>query len=275
MHGEHTPMSTTPTPSTPIPSTDSGLTPGVAADPQQGKLSELQRITKIFYAPSETFADLRRSSLWIGAFLVFIVGSLAYSGTIGKKIGWTQVAQNQLRMAPESRQQMIENLPPDQKAAAMKQQVKITKAIGYGFPVLNLVWLCIVALVLWGTFNFGCGAELTFNQSLAIVMYASLVGLVKTVIAIVTVFVGVDGDSFMIQNPVGTNPGYYLNFSDTPRFLYSIASSLDAVMLWVLVITGIGFAVVGKMKRGTAIGVVIGWYAVFALITAGMGAAFS
>src|SRR5437764_2882102 len=248
----------------------------VATNPEgQVPLSEGQRLLDVFVAPSRTFADIRRSAMWLAPWIVMAVFSLAYCYTVSTKVGWEQVAQNQARMAPASQTARIEALPPDQRAVAEKRQVAVTKYIGYGFSVLTVIWLLIVALVLWGTFNFGAGAEIRFGQAMAIVVYASLVGIIKTTLAIITLFAGQDPENFLIQNPIGTNLGYYLNFADTPRFLYSLASSFDLFIIWTLVLTAIGFATVGKVKQGTAMAIVFGWYILFALAGAGLGAAFA
>jgi hypothetical protein len=81
-------------------------------------------------------------------------------------------------------------------------------------------------------------------------------------------------DSFTFQNPVATNPGYFMNPADNV-FLYSVASGIDIFMIWTLVLTAIGFTCVSKVKRGTAYAIVFGWWAVFTLLGAGLAAAFS
>ena len=58
-------------------------------------------------------------------------------------------------------------------------------------------------------------------------------------------------DSFTFQNPVATNPGYFLNPADNV-FLYSVATGIDIFMIWTLVLTAIGFTCVSKVKRGTS-----------------------
>jgi hypothetical protein len=58
-------------------------------------------------------------------------------------------------------------------------------------------------------------------------------------------------------------------------FLYSVASALDIFMIWTLVLTAIGFTCVSKVKSATSYAIVFGWWAVFTLIGAAVGAAFS
>ena len=121
-----------------------------------------------------------------------------------------------------------------------------------------MIILAIIAAVLMATFNFGFGAELTFNQSLAVCMYASLPGILKALIAMLAIGVG-GGESFTFQNPVASNLSGLVDPSS--HFLYSIATSLDIITIWTLVLTGIGFACLTKVKRGACLGVVFGWWA--------------
>ena len=65
-----------------------------------------------------------------------------------------------------------------------------------------------------------------------------------------------------------------MNAADSP-LLYSLASSLDIFLIWTLILTAIGFTCLSKVKRGTALAIVFGWWAVLTLTAAALGAAFS
>ncbi len=239
-------------------------------------LSEVERLVNMFFAPSKTFADLKRKTTWatwIAPFLLTAIIGLGYVVTVNKKVTFEQVARNNISLSPKAQAQ-LEKLPAEQQARQMEISVKATRIFSFAFPVFSLIFLTIIAAVLMATFNFGVGAELNFKTSLAVVLYSSVPGIVKSILAIVSLWAGSDPEGFVIQNPVATNPGYFLNPADS-TFLYSLASALDVVQIWVLVVTAIGFAAVSKMKRGTTMAVVFGWYVVFTLIGAGMGALFS
>ena len=116
------------------------------------------------------------------------------------------------------------------------------------------------------------GADVSFKVALAIVIYSALPLLVKTLLALLSVLAGMSPDSFTFQNPVATNPGYFMNPADDV-FLYSVVSGIDIFMIWTLVLTAIGFTCVSRVKRGTAYAIVFGWWAVFSLLGAGLAAA--
>lgn len=240
--------------------------------PQAAGLSEPARLMNVFFSPSKTFADVKRVGRWWAPWLLITVFSIGYVATIQQKITFEQVFQNNMKMSPKQAQR-IEQLPADQRDAAVNRAVKFTEIFSYAFPVINLLLLAIVAAVLMASFNFGAGAELTYGTSLAVVMYASLPGILRVVLAVISMFAGIDPESFNIQNPVATNLGYFVDSSRA--VLYRLASSLDVTMIWTLVLTAIGFACVSKMKRGTTFFVVFAWYAVWVLVTTGFAALFA
>ena len=249
----------------------------VAGAPAPGSgqpgLSEAARIVNTFFAPSTTFTDIKRSASWWAPFVLMAIISYGFIAVVAQKVGWDRVTQNQIRLNPKAAER-LEQLPAEQRDRAMRMQTTVTKGIAYGFPVLNLLVITVIAAVLMATFNFGAGAEIPFKQALAVVVYANLAGAVKAVLAIVTLLLGADPEGFTFQNPVATNLGYFVDPS-TSRGLYSLAASVDVIAIWVLVLTGIGFARISKLKSATTLGVVFGWYLLITLISAGLAAAFS
>jgi hypothetical protein len=134
-----------------------------------------------------------------------------------------------------------------------------------------LIILAVFAAVYMGAFNFGLGTEIPYKQALAVVIYASLPTIVRSLLAIVSIFALSSPDSFNFENPVATNPGILVSVTQQPA-LYKLLSSLDVVTIWSLIVTGIGFSAISKVKRGTAIGVVLGIYAVVVLVQVGFKA---
>jgi len=244
-----------------------------APTPEPAPLSQGARILDTFIAPSKTFTDLRRSASWWVPFLLMAVISTVFVYVVGQKITFRKVAENQLQMAPKQAAQ-LDNLPADQRERAMEQRTTGTKFVSYVFPVFSLVIWLIIATALFATFKFAAGADVSFKVSLAIVVYAGLPLMIKTLLATLSVVAGMSPDSFSFQNPVMTNPGYLMNPADNV-FLYSLASALDAFMIWTLALTAIGFTCVSKVKTGTSYAIVFGWWAFFSLAGAAVAGAFS
>jgi hypothetical protein len=249
------------------------LPPASVPAPENAPLSQGARIINTFIAPSKTFTDLRRSAAWWAPFLLMVVVSTAMVYTAGQKIGFRKIMENQMQAQPKA-QERLERLPADQRERQLEQGAKVTQVISYIFPAITLIIWLIIATALFATFKLAAGASVSFKVSLAIVVYAALPLMLKTLLAMVSVVAGMSPDSFSFQNPVATNPGYFMSPAGNV-FLYSVATSLDIFMIWTLVLTAIGFTCVSKVKSGTAYAIVFGWWAVFTLAGAAISAAFS
>jgi hypothetical protein len=243
--------------------------PTSSAAPDGKPLSQLERIVDVFVAPRKTFTDLRRSAAWWAPFLLIVIVSMTFVYVGGEKVGFRKITENQMKTQPKA-QARLEQLPPDQREQQMERAASFTKGISYGFWAIQLIILLIVTSVLFATFKFAVGADITFKISLAIVIYASLPGIIKALLATLSLVAGASPDSFTFQNPVATNPGYFMDPTGSP-FLYSIMTSLDIFMIWTLILTAIGFTCVSaKVKMGTALAVVFGWWAVLTVAASGL-----
>jgi hypothetical protein len=236
-------------------------------------LSEGQRLIDVFIAPSKTFTDLRRSASWWAPFLVTTIVSLLFVYTVDQKVGFRKVAENQIQTQPKQADRM-ERMPSDQREKVMQQQASFTKIFSYAFFVVILGWYALVAAVLLATLKFGASAEVKYTTLFALVNYASLPGLLKSLLATLSLLAGVSSDGFTFQNPVATNPGYFVDPAAHP-VLGRWLTSFDIFIFWTLALTAIGITGISKVKRGTAFTVVFGWFFVLVLIGAAWAAAFS
>lgn len=241
--------------------------PPVAPSPTQepAPLSQGARILNTFIAPSKTFTDLRRSASWWAPWLLISVFSVAFLFTIGKQVGFEQASKYQIAHSTRAAQ-----LPPEQQERQIQVSVKILQGLTYGIPVVILFFTLIPALVLWVTFKVGFSAETTFGQAFAIGIYAGLPNIIGAILGIISLFAGVNPEGFDSNNPVGTNLAYYLDPDTTNKFIRGMASSLDVIIIWSIVLIGIGFSSTSKVKRSTAIIVVACWYLIWKLITSGL-----
>lgn len=247
-------------------------TPAMPLTATEAPLSEPQRIANTFFAPSKTFIDLRRDSSWWAPFVLLAIISLIFVFAIGQKITWERVMQNEIAKNARAAEQ-FDKMPAEQRDRAMEMQANIGKYSGYASPIFLLISAAVIGGVLMATFNFGFGATVSFKTALAIVFYSWLPSVISTILAIVTMYAGADPEGFSIKNPVATNPAYFMD-PTKHKFLYGMASSLDVIMIWVIVLLGIGFASNSKVKKGTAIAVIAGWYLLVKLAGSGFAAMF-
>jgi len=236
-----------------------------------GGLSQVQRVTNIFSAPSKTFQDIKRGNRsWWLPFVLFVVVGYGLFAAVNAKIGMQQVVDNQIRLDRKTEERMAQ-MTPEQRAMNANISLKVTQGIFIANPLMLLAGVALLSLGLWATINFVFGGKSTFGSIFSVWMYASLPSIVKTLLGIVVIFAGTAPESFNIKNFAPTNLGAFLNPMETNKALYSLATSIDAVTIWTLVLLAIGTAAVAGVKRNSGYIAVFGWWVIFVLV--GVGAA--
>jgi hypothetical protein len=232
-------------------------------------LSQGERLLDTFTAPSKTFNDIKRGnrSWWLPFLIMVVFGYIFFAG-ITQKIGWSQVAQNAIHMNPKAEEQMSQ-LPKDQLDMRMKFTAYAMEGSFAAAPVLILAILALASLVLWGTINFAFGGKATFGSIFAVYMYASLPGLIKTILGTVVLYLGMAPESFNLNNFAPTNLGAFLSPTDTNAALYKLATAIDFTTIWSMVLLAIGIAIVAGVKRSSGYIAVFGWWAVIVICSVG------
>lgn len=249
---------------------DLGVQPAANVTPG---LSQLQRVTNTFTAPSKTFEDIKRGHRsWWMPFVIMAVVSYILFAAVTQKIGMAQVVENQIHLDPKAEARM-QQVPPEQRAGAQKISIAVTQGIFLASPLLVLAIAALGSLGLWATMNFVFGGKSTFGSIFAVWMFASLPTVLKSILGIIVIYAGIAPESFNIKNFAPTNLAAFLNPVETNKALYSLASSLDFVTIWTLVLLGMGAAIVANVKRSSGYIAVFGWWAIFVLIGVGWAAA--
>jgi hypothetical protein len=249
---------------------DMGVAP-VAESAPQG-LSQWQRVTNIFTAPSKTFEDIKRGNKsWWLPFVIFVLIGYMLFAAVYVKIGMQQVVDNQIQLSPKQAEALAQ-APPAQREMQEKISLYITEGFFIANPIVLLIAGAVISLVLWGTINFIFGGKAKFGSIFTVWMFAGLPGIVKVLLGIVVIFAGVAPESFNIKNYAPTNAGAFLNPLEANKALYALATSLDFVTIWTLVLLGIGIAAVAGVKRTSGYIAVFGWWIIIVLISVGAAA---
>ncbi|MGB0062986.1 MAG: YIP1 family protein [Terracidiphilus sp.] len=240
-------------------------------------LTQWQRLIFIFTAPSKTFEDIKRGnrSWWLPFLITLLTGTLLWVA-IGQMVTWRGVFENNQRNAPEFAKRMMENMPADQKAK-QEQRGPISQEITWALAPFGLLLLNVISTaLLLATINFGFGGRAKFSEIFAVTQYAGLVVWpIKLLLGAAALYAGALPDAFDPKNPAGTNLAYYLSPQDTPLTLFTLAQNLDPLVIWSIVLTAIGVAVVAGTKRSSGYITVFGWWVLSVVFGVGMAAIFS
>lgn len=235
-------------------------------------LSQWQRISNIFSAPSKTFNDIKigHRSWWL-PFLIYVILGYAFFAVVYTKVGMRQVTENQIHLSQKT-QDRLNQLTPEQRELQMKISTTVTTWVFYLTPALLLIIGVVVSAIMLGTINFGFGGKATFGGVFSMWMYAFLPSIVKTLLGIAVVLAGAAPESFNVKNYAPTNLGAFLSPTDTGPALYSLASSLDLITIWCLVVMGMGLATVAGVKRSSGYISVFAWWVLVVLLGVGSAA---
>jgi hypothetical protein len=251
---------------------DLEVQPVGAAVPEGSGLTQWQRVANTFTAPSKTFEDIKRGnrSWWLPLIISTLFVYILFT-TITMKIGWQQVVDNVIHLSPKTEEKLAQ-APPAQRELSNKISLYATQGALLANPVLAIVVVALGSLVLWGTINFIFAGKATYGSIVAAWFYASLPSIIKVVLGTIVIFAGAAPESFNIKNFAPTNLGAFLNPAETNKALYTLATSLDVVTIWTLVLLGMGTAIVAGVKRTSGYIAVFGWWAIIVLFSVGVAA---
>jgi hypothetical protein len=240
--------------------------PVVEAQP----LSEVARVVDTFVAPSKTFTDIRRSATWWLPFVLICIVTGVFAYTVLNKVGVSTLVDSTIHNSASLSDRVANASPAD--AAKMRAAIGTQFRFMYLAPVFILIVGLIVAGVFLGTANFMFGGKANYKQMLAVWFYGTLPIIFISLLTIITIFAGMQSDSFNIKNTVGTNVGYFLQGGDSPHWLVTLLSSVDIFAIWSAILLTIGISIVAGIKRSSAAIVVFGWWALYVIFQTAMAA---
>ncbi|HKN20222.1 MAG TPA: YIP1 family protein [Terracidiphilus sp.] len=245
---------------------DVGIQPAAGSATAAPGLTQWQRVAYTFAAPSKTFEDIRRGnrSWWLPLIVLALAGYILF-GAVVEKIGIRQTVENQIRMDPKAQERMAQ-ATPEQREQGYKLSDGITEVVFVVAPAIGMLEALVIAAVLMGTINFGFGGRAKFGDVFAVVYYAWLPQMVKVLLGTAVIYAGMAPDSFNIKNFAPTNLGAFLDPTDMAKALYALATSLDVVTIWVVVLMSIGVATVAGVKRSAGYIAVFGWWAIIVVL---------
>jgi len=243
-----------------------------SVETQSGGMSELSRVAGIFFEPGKTYADIVARPTFLLPLLLMIVAGLASSYTISQKIGWERIFRHQAETSSRMQQ-----MPADQREAAINMQIKIGSVGAYIGPVIAVPLVSLIEAALFLGIVAGImSAPVRFKQVFAVVCWTGVVYLVTVVLTIVVIFVK-NPDDFNMQNPLAFNPAAFMDADTSSKFLYSLASSIDLLSFWsiFLLATGLKAAAGKKLSFGGALFAVLLPWGVYVLGKSALAGVFS
>lgn len=251
---------------------DMGTEAVAGGAPEGPGLNQWQRVANTFAAPAKTFEDIKRGnkSWWlpliIGAIFAYI-----FFFAMTQRVGIQQAIDNQIRMDPKAQERMAQ-ATPEQRATGAKITMVITEVAFLAGPVIAMGVVAVMSLVLMATINFGFGGRAKFSEIFAVSYYAWLPEIFRALLGTIVIYSGMAPESFNLKNFAPTNLGAFLDPVETNKALYTLATWVDAITIWRLVLLGMGIAIVAGTKRSSGYITVFGWWILLLLVAVGWAA---
>ena len=239
---------------------------------EQRPLMHVDRVLDTFISPAQTFADIRRNRSWWLPFLILTIFSYLFTLTALSHIGPQRLAESAIRNNP-SQNERLQQASPEQRAQTLRITAAVMRVSFFGWPVFMLLVSAFAALLLWVGFNFILGGTATYAGMFAVMMFAWLPSIFRSVLSTAMLFLG-DPETFNINDPIGSNPGFYMGAS-SPAFLKSLLGSVDVFSLWIFALMAIGGSIVARVRIRSGLILVFTTWLLVVLLKAAVAAATS
>jgi hypothetical protein len=239
-------------------------------EPRPAGLSEVARLSGVFFEPTRAFEDIAARPGWLVPMIIVLICAISVSVAFGQHVGWERFFRQQMDTNPRTAQ-----LSTEQKEQAIATQVKFAPlgivAIVIGVPIYYLASSGVLLGIVAGIMS----APVKFKQVFAVMCYASLTGVVSTILTLAVMFLK-NPDQFNLQNPLVFNPGAFMDQQSSSKFLYSLATALDLFPIWTMILIAIGLKAASgrKLSFGGALCAVMLPWGIFILGRAALAGLF-
>lgn len=232
-------------------------------------LSEFSRLSGVFFNPMQAFRDIAARPKWFVPAILIVVANLVLVFLISQHIGFDRIVQKSIDESPRAA-----SMSAEQRDQAVQMGEKIGPVMGYAVPpVLIPASMLTVGVVLMMIVNAMFSTQVQFAQMVAIGAYAFLVQVVVIIMTTIVLFLK-PPDDFDVRNPLAFNLGAFLPDA-TPKWLLSLATSMDLFTFWTIALLATGIVVVTRKRQwGKALFAVVAPWLLIVVLKAGWAALF-
>jgi hypothetical protein len=238
-------------------------------------MGAIGRMAGVLFSPRAAFEEIVRDPGWVAPVILYTLFSLAIVAIFSQRVGWEKFTAQKIAQSPRAAERMAQ-LSAEQREQAIERSARISKMIGYALGLVgNLALVVVLAGLLLGAFNLLASAELDYKTSLGVTAHAWMPRAISGALGILILYLK-EPDAIDLENLVASNAGAFLS-SESPRWLVSLASSIDLFSFWTLFLLATGFTVASRKKAGMtkALAILFGLWAVWVLGKVSLAAAFS
>ncbi|HSL84867.1 MAG TPA: YIP1 family protein [Thermoanaerobaculia bacterium] len=236
-------------------------------------MESLRRIAQVLWAPTETFRKIGERPTWA----VILVTLLVVGGILGFVAVQKIDPGDQRDMMRETFEER--GLRGEELERSLDQAMAFNERFAPWFPAAGLCFgvfaYLLMALLFWGAFRLA-GGEIDFVRSFAVTVHSFVPQGLSALIAIPVVLgqESIDPEAAQRGSFLASNLGFLAPEGASPA-LTAVLSSLDLFSLWAAILLILGFAVVARVSKGVAAGVVVSAWIVWIGIKIGLAVLFT
>jgi hypothetical protein len=233
-------------------------------EPPTVEMSTAGTLTGIFFEPGRVFEALRSRPRFLAAGLVLLVLTIGVTAVVYQRIDMAQYIRDKMEKSPRNA-----NSTPEQK----EMGVKFGKIIGaVGIPASVPIAIAAgAALYLLGVMAFG--GSITYKKSLSAWVYSSLPpAVLGSIVAVLVLFLKAP-DQIDPEHLLITNPGAFMGPDSSP-VVVALLGQFDLLRFYGLFLAAVGLRKLANLSSGSAWGVVIGFFAIRAILAVCSAAIF-
>jgi hypothetical protein len=221
--------------------------PDPPADPTSSlaRLSALERLVKVFYAPGEVFEDIRRRPSWAIALLAYVVLVTATSLVVWRNVDFEA-----------STREAVESFGFEVPEEALEKQIESSERRWFLKPILTgavfTPLLLVVAAALFFLTMKLTGSSIDFVATYSTMLHAYWPGkaVYSALLSVLAQTQGPVTEMGLITLLKSSIAGFLPDGSSIA--LVTLTSFFDIFRIWGVVLLVIGLAIVGRVSRGRA-----------------------
>jgi len=239
--------------------------------PATVELSELGRLSGIFFSPAKTLQTIARRPSFLLPLVILTLLSLGVTWWLGYRVGWERIIRTQMEQS-----ERFQQMSAEQREQAVGQVMRFATVQAYAAGLLSPVLTAlIVSGVFLFVFNVLAGNELEFRRAFPVVVWGMMPYALVSLLALVIIGLK-PAEDVDVQNLVASNLGVLFDPDRTGKPLLSLMRSIDLFTIWLLLLLSTGFAAAArKLTFQKALGWVMLTWLVWVVVKVGFHAIFS
>lgn len=228
--------------------------------PEEKTMGGLSKVVNIFFEPRRVFQSLKIKPTWLVPVIIVAVLGMGFFYYTFPYIMNEQVQniRDNDRIPEEHKERIIEGMTEAEHPPVWQLAIA---------PAGTLVYVVIVAAVLFFVFNVLMGGDSGFRRVFSVFCYSSLVAIPSMIVKFPLV---------MMKGNVNvqTSLGLLLSPDAKGSFLHSVLSSFDIFNAWQVILVSMGLGVIYKFSTKKAFTTVAILWIIWILAKSGLGSIF-